>query len=84
MAKINLKVQGVKGNKAMYNENKGCVTVLLEDENRKETGVIMVDAFSGFGETYQRNTNSIVSIYSSHGIPVFTGTFKNLLEKLTT
>lgn len=83
MAKINLKVQGVKGN-INYKpyESKGAIFVKLEDDNRKETGVIIIDAFKGYGETYQRRNDNNIIIQSESGITVFEGTFKELLNKL--
>ena len=82
MGKINLKVQGVKGNKPRYDENKGCISIFVEDNNREETGIIVVDAFKGYAENYQRLENNRIAIYSSNGIVAFEGTFEELLNKL--
>lgn len=82
IGKINVKVQGVRGNKPKYDENKGCVTVFIEDNNRKETGIILIDAFKGEGRTYQKLENNRIAIYSDYALLVFQGTFEELLNKL--
>jgi hypothetical protein len=83
MARINLKVQGVKGNNSFKPyESKGAIFVKLEDDNRKETGIIIIDAFEGYGETYQRRDNNKIIIQSESGVTVFEGCFEELLNKL--
>lgn len=83
MAKLNLKVQGVKGNMSYKPyESKGAIFVKLEDDNREKTGVIIIDAFKGYGEMYQRRNDNNIIIQSESGITVFEGTFEELLNKL--
>ena len=84
MTKLDIAIQGVKGGRRLFHENKGCATIFIKDKYREQTGLIVVDAFKGFGETYQRNENNVITNYSSHNVPVFCGTFEDLLEKLTT
>lgn len=82
MAKINLKIWGVKGGNPQHQENKGSVSIFLRDDKLENIGYINADAFNGAGETYQRRDSNIIEIFSDKDGVVFEGTFGELVEIL--
>ena len=74
---IDIKIQGVRGGKPSYTENKGYVNVFIDGEDNS----ISVDAFTGFGEKYKRRDKSLITIKTKDG-KVWTGDFETLANNL--
>lgn len=78
MNNLTLTQQGVNGGTPRYSANVGRI-VAGTDSGIK----IEVDAFTGFGDTYRRRAEHLITI-TSKGETVFTGTSAELLAKLLT
>jgi len=83
MAKIDIKTQGVKGTEPKFQENKGLVTIFNVDDGNEYCGYISSDSFHGFGNDYKRREHNLIEIFSKDKGEVFSGNFKELIEKLT-
>ena len=76
MQNLSLTQQGTKGGEPTTRPNVGLI--IAETDNDVK---ISVDAFSGYGDTYKRRAEHLITI-SSKGQPVFIGTAAELLAKL--
>lgn len=83
-AKIDLKIQGIRGGNPSWNPNKGrCVMQIDHNSNITHPNYISADAFTGSGETYQRREVCEIEI-NQNGKALFRGTFDELCETLKT
>lgn len=76
MNKINYKVQGVRGGNPSYRENVGYVATFVDGLT------IVADAFEGYGDTYKRREENLITISNNDGKTLFSGTSKQLIDTL--
>ena len=79
---ITISVQGVNGGDYREQQNKGAVIVKV-DYDAVNDRRIYFDAFSGQGQTYKRREETLIMVYDKKGVPVFSGTFDQLVSQLT-
>ena len=76
MSNLKIFVQGTKGGPAREKEI-GSVTACIDRPGDE----IMVDAFSGYGETYMRRNNTLINVCKNDEV-VFSGSFDELVEMI--
>jgi hypothetical protein len=82
-AKMDFNVTGVRGGNAVFNENKGKITVFVDHTySNTYNDLISVDAFEGYGESYKRREKCLVQI-QFEGNLIFHGTMEELKNKLS-
>lgn len=77
-SKIDIKVTGKRGNAPKWEEDKGAVTLFIDNTN--SSNYINVDAFEGFGNNYKRRDKSLISIQINSN--VWVGTIEELADRL--
>jgi len=77
-AKLSVKLNGVKGGVPQWKDNMGYVACFLNDCKKH---AIIVDAFQGAGDTYQRRPENEIVISNENG-NIFSGTIDELIERL--
>ena len=77
-AKLSVKLSGIRGGNPVWKDDMGYVACFLNDRKRHR---IVVDAFRGAGDTYQRRTENEIEISNDNG-NIFTGTIEELIAKL--
>jgi hypothetical protein len=80
-ANLDLTVQGVKGGKCQELQNKSLCIAHIDDSSVFNTKRIIIDAFTGQGDTFKRRENCLIDI-EIEGETVFCGTFNELIKKL--
>ena len=82
-AKIDLKIQGIRGGNPSWNPNKGRCVMHIDHSNVTIPNYISADAFTGEGKTYQRREECEIEI-NKNGKSLFRGTFNELCKILET
>ncbi len=77
MSNLSLKTQGIRGGAPQYKEKVGSITTFLRHSEDR----IVIDDFSGSGNTYKKREQSLIEIYDN-GKLLFTGTKQELFEIL--
>lgn len=79
-ALIDLKVTGIRGGDPKYQQNKGRITIFINDDTILTDNFIAADAFSGAGNTYKRRKTTLITIH--YAGKEWQGTLAQLAEEL--
>ena len=77
-AKLSVEQQGIKGGTPTCKDDVGYCACFFNDGKKHK---IIVDAFSGAGDNYQRRAENEIEISNDNGV-IFIGTIDQLITKL--
>lgn len=75
---LNIITTSQEGDDRRHNSNIGRITTVIKGESN---GDICIDAYKGCGETYQKRTDALITIYCA-GHLQFEGTLTELINKI--
>lgn len=77
-----LKVQGIRGGEYSSYKKIGGLVLAPETNDYQSRARILIDNYSGCGDTYQERKESLINIVDFDGNTVFAGSMVELVEML--